>query len=128
LLYKNALFGDARSIFSGLIRVDHGAHQTDSYQSCRNLLLSEDAEANAMPGLEINADQVRCSHGSTCGQIDPEEVFYLRARGIPESAARHLVTFGFAHDIVSRVGNEWLEEQLDARVEARLLQLRAQSS
>jgi Fe-S cluster assembly protein SufD len=128
LLYKNALFGDARSIFSGMIRVDHGAHQTDAYQSCRNLLLSEDAEANAMPGLEINADQVRCSHGSTCGQIDPEEVFYLRARGIPESAARHLVTFGFAHDIVSRVGNDWLEEQLDARVEARLLQLRGQSS
>jgi Fe-S cluster assembly protein SufD len=128
LLYKNALFADARSIFSGLIRVDPGAHQTDAYQACRNLLLSEDAEANAMPGLEINADQVRCSHGSTCGQIDPEEVFYLRARGIPEAAARHLVTFGFAHDIVSRAGNEWLEEQLDARVEARLLALRGQST
>ncbi len=121
LLYKNALFGDARSIFSGLIRVDAGAHQTDAFQSCRNLLLSEDAEANAMPGLEINADQVRCSHGSTCSQIDPEEVFYLRARGIPEAAARHLVTLGFAHDIVSRVGNEWMEEQLSAKVEARLL-------
>jgi Fe-S cluster assembly protein SufD len=126
LLYKNALFADARCIFSGLIRVDAGAHQTDAYQACRNLLLSEEAEANAMPGLEINADQVRCSHGSTCGQIDPEEVFYLRARGIPEAAARHLVTYGFAHDIVSRAGNEWLEEQLDARVESRLLSLRDQ--
>jgi Fe-S cluster assembly protein SufD len=126
LLYKNALFADARSIFSGLIRVDSGAHQTDAFQSCRNLLLSEEAEANAMPGLEINADQVRCSHGSTCGQIDPEEVFYLRARGIPEAAARHLVTLGFANEIIGRIGNDSVEERLSARVEARLLALRDQ--
>lgn len=127
LLYKNALFADARSIFSGLIRVDSGSHQTDAFQSCRNLLLSEEAEANAMPGLEINADQVRCSHGSTCGQIDPEEVFYLRARGIPEAAARHLVTLGFARDILSRIGNESVEGQLEDLVEARLLALRDQT-
>jgi len=126
LLYKNALFANSRSVFSGLIRVDHGAHQTDAFQSCRNLLLSDEAEANSMPGLEINADQVRCSHGSTCGQIDPEEVFYLRARGIREEAARHLVTFGFAYDILSRVGNEAIEEQLSARVESRLFALREQ--
>jgi len=126
LLFKNALFGDSRVIFSGLIRVDEGAHGTDAFQTCRNLLLSEVAEANSMPGLEINADQVRCSHGATCGQIDPEEVFYLRARGIPEAAARHLVTLGFARDIVVRIGNETVEADLDQRVENRLSVLRGQ--
>jgi Fe-S cluster assembly protein SufD len=120
LLFKNCLFADARSIFSGLIRVDEGAHGTDAFQTCRNLLLSDEAEANSMPGLEINADQVRCSHGATCGQIDPEEVFYLRSRGIPEGSARRLVTLGFARDIVSRVGHEKVEAELDRRLEARL--------
>src|SRR5206468_6420423 len=81
LLYKNALDDRARTIFGGLIRVEPHAHLTDAYQKVRNLLLSDDAEANSMPGLEILADNVRCSHGATSGQIDEDELFYLRTRG-----------------------------------------------
>jgi hypothetical protein len=82
LLYKNSLYDNSKTIFSGLIFVDEGAHHTDAYQTCRNLLMSDTCEANSMPGLEINADQVKCSHGSTSSQIHDEEIFYLRARGI----------------------------------------------
>ena len=77
LLFKNALNGRARNTFGGLIRVEPHAHFTDAYQKVRNLLLSDDAEANSMPGLEIMADNVKCSHGATSGQIDEEEMFYL---------------------------------------------------
>ena len=81
------LYDFAGTIFSGLISVDEGAHHTDAYQTCRNLLMSDTCEANSMPGLEINADQVKCSHGSTSSQISEEEIFYLRARGIDSAAA-----------------------------------------
>src|SRR5690606_29817012 len=94
LLFKNVLFDRARTIFSGLIFVEEGAHFTDAYQTCRNLLLSDEAEAMALPGLEINADQVKCSHGSTSGPLSDEEVYYLRSRGLPEDAARHLLALG----------------------------------
>lgn len=120
LLYKNALFDQSRGIFSGLIRVDEGAHQTDAFQSCRNLLLSDDAEVNALPGLEINADQVRCSHGATTGQIDPEELFYLRARGIPDDRARRLITLGFAQNVIEKVKDDGIQARLSQLVEARL--------
>ncbi len=119
LLYKNALYDKARTIFAGLIMVAEGAHQTDAYQKCRNLLLSDDAEANSMPGLEINADQVKCSHGATAGPITDEELFYLRARGIPKIAARQLVTFGFVHEVIERLGDATLEETLTRRLEKK---------
>src|SRR5205085_3797245 len=82
LLYKNALDDRARTTFGGLIRVEPHAHFTDAYQKVRNLLLSDDSEANSMPGLEILADNVRCTHGATSGQINEDEMFYLRSRGI----------------------------------------------
>src|SRR5947199_5195701 len=82
LLYKNALDDRARTTFGGLIRVEPHAHFTDAYQKVRNLLLSDDAEANSMPGLEILADNVRCTHGATSGQTDEDELFYLRTRGM----------------------------------------------
>ncbi|MEP6811261.1 MAG: Fe-S cluster assembly protein SufD, partial [Chthoniobacterales bacterium] len=91
LLYKNSLADKARTIFGGLIRVEPAAHFTDAYQTVRNLLLSDDAEANSMPGLEILADNVKCSHGATSGQLDEEELFYLLARGIPKNVAQHLL-------------------------------------
>ena len=119
LLYKNALYDQSRTIFAGLIMVDEGAHHTDAYQKCRNLLLSEEAEANSMPGLEINADQVKCSHGSTAGPITDEELFYLKARGIDPKTARQLVTFGFAHEVIERLGDDELEEALTARLEKK---------
>ena len=110
LLYKNSLYDNSRTIFSGLIFVDENAHHTDAYQTCRNLLMSDTCEANSMPGLEINADQVKCSHGSTSSQISDEEIFYLRARGIDPVNARQLIARGFSVDVVDRLKNDAVEE------------------
>ena len=120
LLYKNALYDTARTIFSGLITVDEGAHYTDAYQTCRNLLNSEDAEANSMPGLEINADQVKCSHGSTSSPVSDDELFYLKARGINDGAARKLIVQGFLEDTLSRLDHEPLRHLIEERVESKL--------
>ncbi len=119
LLYKNVLFGKSRSIFAGLIRVDDDAHYTDAYQTCRNLLMTDQCEANAMPGLEINADQVKCSHGSTTGAIDPEELFYLASRGIQDGPARALIAQGFLNQVVERLADEEISEFLRSQVAAR---------
>lgn len=110
LLYKNTLYDESRTIFSGLILVDEKAHQTDAYQTCRNLLMSDTVEANSMPGLEINADQVKCSHGSTSAMIDEDEIFYLRARGVKPHVARQLVAQGFSVECISRLKSPELEE------------------
>ncbi|MCH7226910.1 Fe-S cluster assembly protein SufD [Haloferula sp. A504] len=109
LLYKNSLYDKSRTIFSGLIFVDEGAHRTDAYQTCRNLFMSEDAEANSMPGLEINADDVKCSHGSTSAQISDEEIFYLQTRGIDPVRARQLIARGFSVEVIERLGDEEIE-------------------
>jgi Fe-S cluster assembly protein SufD len=110
LLYKNSLYDNSKTIFSGLIFVDEGAHHTDAYQTCRNLMMSDTCEANSMPGLEINADQVKCSHGSTSSQIHDEEIFYLRARGIDPVRARQLIARGFSVEVVERLNHEATEE------------------
>lgn len=110
LLYKNTLYDDSKTVFSGLIFVDQGAHHTDAYQTCRNLLMNDHAEANSMPGLEINADQVKCSHGSTSAQISDEEIFYLCARGIDPVCARQLIARGFSVEVVERLEDEVTEE------------------
>ena len=112
LLYKNALSERARTTFGGLIRVEPHAHFTDAYQTVRNLLLSDDAEANSMPGLEILADNVKCSHGATSGQIDEEELFYLLSRGIPRVVAQQLVVGGFLNEVIARLGDEKIGEHL----------------
>ena len=112
LLYKNALDDQSRTIFSGLIRVSPGAHKTDAYQKVRNLLLSDQAEANSMPGLEIEADDVRCTHGATSGQIEGEELFYLRSRGIPLKEAQRLVVYGFLDEVFGRLENDALAAKL----------------
>jgi len=103
LLYKNALDDRARCTFGGLIRVEPHAHFTDAYQKVRNLLLSDDAEANSMPGLEIMADNVKCSHGATSGQLDDEEMFYLRSRGIPIPVGQRLLVTGFLNEVIQRL-------------------------
>lgn len=120
LLYKNALYGKSRSIFSGLITVDEGAHYTDAYQTCRNLLNSDEAEATSLPGLEISADQVKCSHGATSGPISDEELFYLKARGISDSESRKLIIEGFLAGVVERFGNSELLDALVARIDEKL--------
>ncbi len=116
LLYKNSLDDQARTIFSGLIRVDPGAHKTDAYQKVRNLLLSDEAEANSAPGLEIEADDVRCTHGATSGQIDAEELFYLLSRGITTRSAQRLIVQGFLQDVIDRLPDEAVRMMLGARL------------
>src|SRR5437868_5712435 len=112
LLYKNALDDRARTTFGGLIRVEPHAHFTDAYQKVRNLLLSDDSEANSMPGLEILADNVRCTHGATSGQIDKDELFYLRTRGIPVSVAQRLIVSGFLNEVIQRLDHEAIADHL----------------
>jgi Fe-S cluster assembly protein SufD len=112
LLYKNALRDQTRTIFSGLIVVDPDAQKTDAYQSNRNLMLSDDAEANSLPGLEIQANDVRCTHGATSSRIDPEQEFYLQSRGISRAMADELLTFGFFEEVLSRLASEPLHDAL----------------
>jgi Fe-S cluster assembly protein SufD len=120
LLYKNVLRDQARTIFSGLIIVDPDAQKTDAYQSNRNLMLSEDAEANSLPGLEIQANDVRCTHGATTSRVDPEQEFYLLSRGLRPSAARRLLVFGFFEEVLNRLEHQGLHEALRERIERKV--------
>jgi Fe-S cluster assembly protein SufD len=99
--------------------VEPHAHFTDAYQKVRNLLLSDDAEANSMPGLEILADNVRCTHGATSGQIDEDELFYLRTRGIPTKIAQRLLVTGFLDEVVTRLDNPAIAEHLHRSIEKK---------
>ncbi len=112
--YRNVLAGKTRTIFQGLTRVRPGAQHTDAHQSSRNLLLSREAEAIAKPELEIHADDVKCSHGATVGELDADMLFYLRARGIAEDAARALLIQGFLREVVETVEHEGLRDWVDA--------------
>jgi len=119
LLYKNALDDRARCTFGGLIRVEPHAHFTDAYQKVRNLLLSDDSEANSMPGLEILADNVRCTHGATSGQINEEEMFYLRSRGIPVPVAQRLIVTGFLNEVVQRLDHAAIADYLNQLIDRK---------
>ena len=119
LLFKNALMAGGRTIFSGMIRVSPEAQYTDAYQTNRNLLLDPSAEANSLPGLEILANDVKCSHGATSGQIDDEQLFYMRSRGITEQLARQLLVFGFFEEIISKIHLPDLENKVLGWIEER---------
>ena len=123
LLYKNALYDQSKTVFAGLIQVEQGAHYTDAYQKCRNLLNSDEAEAASMPGLEINADQVKCSHGATCAPISADELFYLKARGISDYESRKLIATGFIEDVIAKLENEALVRHLDDLIEAKFARM-----
>ncbi len=112
LLYKNALLDAAKTIFSGLIVVDPDAQKTDAYQSNRNLMLSDEAEANSLPGLEIQANDVRCTHGATSARIDAEQEFYLESRGIRPAQAQELLVFGFFEEVLGKIENAQLHDTL----------------
>src|SRR2546423_2899702 len=112
LLFKNALDDKARTTFGGLIRVEPHAHFTDAYQKVRNLLLSDDSEANSMPGLEILADNVRCTHGATSGQVNKDEMFYLHSRGISTKTAQRLIVTGFLNEVIQRLDQPLMAEHL----------------
>ena len=116
LLYKNALLDTAKTIFSGLIIVEPDAQKTDAYQKNRNLMLSDTAEAHSLPGLEIQANDVKCSHGSTSARIDAEQEFYLQARGIAPVEARRLLVSAFFEEVLNKLDDEALHAALTALI------------
>ena len=118
--FNGVLDGKSRGVFTGRIIVRPGAQKTDSKQTNNNLLLSPDAHADSQPQLEIYADDVKCTHGSTVGPLDPRALFYLRSRGVGEREARRLLTYGFAAEILGRMAVAPLRAQLDAIVRGRL--------
>lgn len=120
LLYKGALDGKARAVFRGIIKVHRGAQRTDAYQTNRNLLLSEDARAESLPRLEIETDDVRCSHGASVGQLDQEHIFYLMSRGLSAPQAERLVVMGFLGEVLSRLPLGGVVERVSAIIEERL--------
>jgi Fe-S cluster assembly protein SufD len=119
-LYKSILDGTSHGVFNGKIYVRQDAQQTDARQTNKTLLLSDSAVINTKPQLEIFADDVKCTHGATVGQLDEEQLFYLRSRGIDFQSARDILTFAFASDVAGRIHNAPLREQLDALLHARL--------
>jgi Fe-S cluster assembly protein SufD len=121
LLFKGALNDTGRSVFRGMIRVHEKAQRTDAYQTNRNLILSAGARADSLPNLEIAADDVRCSHAATVGQLDEEEVFYLLSRGIPKPIAVRLVVFGFFSEVLDQLPLEGVRGELLRAVERKLL-------
>ena len=120
--FKGALRDKARTVWRGMIRVEEGAQKTNAYQENRNLLLSKTAHADSIPGLEILANDVRCTHGATLGQVDREQLFYLMTRGLNRAEAERLIVRGFFQDVLDRVALEPVREALAAALEARIPQ------
>lgn len=120
LLYKGALDDSARGVFRGIIRVHKGAQGTDAYQTNRNLILSDRAIATSLPNLEIGADDVRCSHGATVGQLDAEALFYLMSRGLDRERAERLVVLGFLGEVLSRLPLGGVTEKVTKAIAAKL--------
>jgi Fe-S cluster assembly protein SufD len=119
-LYKGILDGDGRAVFNGRVFVRRDAQQTDAQQTNRNLLLSPAARVDTKPQLEIFADDVKCSHGATVGQLEEEELFYLLSRGLHPDLARNLLTYGFAEEIIGNIKHESIRAQLDEAILNRL--------
>jgi Fe-S cluster assembly protein SufD len=120
LLYKGALYDRSHGVFRGIIRVHKGAQRTDAYQTNRSLLLSPDARAESLPNLEIEADDVRCSHGATVSQLDEEELFYLMSRGLTRRQAERLVVFGFFGEVLDRLPLREVAGELRVAIEAQI--------
>ncbi|MCJ7584661.1 MAG: Fe-S cluster assembly protein SufD [Anaerolineales bacterium] len=116
LLFKGALKGNSRSVWQGMIYVAPAAQKTDGYQANRNLVLSPDARADSIPGLEILADDVRCTHGATVGKLEEEPLFYLKSRGIPNKDAERLIVEGFFDPIMQRIPFEGVRERFQQAI------------
>lgn len=123
LLFNNAIANDSRSVWSGMIKVEKTAIKTDGYQANRNLMLCGTPHVESIPGLEILADDVRCSHGVTVGEIDADQVFYLTTRGISEGEAKQVIAEGFLRSSLNRISNEKVREKIDTRIHNRLSEL-----
>jgi Fe-S cluster assembly protein SufD len=120
--FKGALRDEATAVWRGMIRVEKAAQKTNAYQENRNLMLSEKAHADSIPGLEILANDVRCTHGATLGQVDREQLFYLMSRGLSRAEAERIIVRGFFQDILDRIELEPVRETLGEALEARIPQ------
>jgi Fe-S cluster assembly protein SufD len=120
LLFKGALRGRSRSVWQGMIYVAKGAAKTDGYQANRNLVLEEGARADSIPGLEILADDVRCTHGATVGRLEAEPLFYLRSRGIPEAEAARILVEGFFDPIMQRIPFEGVRQRFQQAISEKM--------
>jgi Fe-S cluster assembly protein SufD len=120
LLIKGALKDRARSVYQGYIKVWPGAQKTNAYQANRNLMLSKTARADSIPGLEIEADDVRCTHGATAGQVPPEYIFYLMARGIRRADAERMIVQGFFEEVLNRIPVEGVRNKLEVEIARKL--------
>jgi Fe-S cluster assembly protein SufD len=120
LLYKGAVKDKAHSVYQGLIIARPGANGVDAYQKNNNLVLSDGARADSLPGLQIDTDDLKCSHGSTIGNLDPEQMFYLRSRGLDENEARRILIKGFCEDIAGRIPYEFVKEAVSKQVDSRI--------
>ncbi len=120
LLFKGALQDVARTVYAGLIRIEKHAARSDAYQANRNLVLSNKAKATSIPMLEIDNNDVRCTHGATVGPVDPEHLFYLRSRGIPQPTAKRMLIQGFFGDVLDRIPFEHARKLVEAELEARI--------
>ncbi len=121
LLYKAGLMDRSRIVWKGMIRVEKGAQKTDAYQKNDNLVLSDEARSDSIPGLEIEADDVRCTHGATAGRVDDEMIFYARSRGIAKNEAIRLIVEGFFANVYDRISLEPVQETLRGAVAAKLM-------
>jgi Fe-S cluster assembly protein SufD len=120
--FKGALRDNATAVWRGMIRVEPNAQKTNAYQECRNLMLSPTTHAVPIPGLEIMANDVRCTHGATVGRVDREQLFYLMARGLTRQEAERLIVRGFFQDVLDRIELEPVREAVTAALEARIPQ------
>jgi Fe-S cluster assembly protein SufD len=120
--FKGALRDEARAVWRGMIRVEEGAQKTNAYQENRNLLLSKSAHADSIPGLEIMANDVRCTHGATLGQVDRDQLFYLMTRGLTRAEAERVIVRGFFQDVLDRVELEPVRDALANALETRIPQ------
>lgn len=120
LNFKAALMGDSNNVWQGMIYVDPAAVQTDGYQTSHSLILDKRAHAEAIPGLEIKTDDVRCSHGATISQIDDEIVFYLKSRGVDEATARKLIVNGFFEEILDKINDDKMREEIRTTIQKKL--------
>jgi Fe-S cluster assembly protein SufD len=123
LAFRGVLAAGATAVWRGMIKVDPGAQQTDAFQESRNLLLSTEAHADAIPGLEILADDVRCTHAAAIAQIDKEQLFYLTSRGLDPAAAKTLIIEGFLESLVERLAEGPVRDEISAALEKRLAEI-----
>lgn len=123
LAFRGILADQATAVWRGMIKVEEGAQKTDAFQECRNMLLSPDAHADAIPGLEILADDVACTHAAAIAQVDPTQMFYLESRGLDEETSRSLIVEGFLQSLLERLGEGPVRDEIAGKLEERLAEV-----